>query len=111
MLAAAGAAAFWGRPDASQRRVDFNRHISQFFNSQCMSSHGGVKQHSTVSFSYRDQALGKGKSARPVIAPGNPRASELMARITSSDPEFRMPLHGVPLPQAQITLLRQWIKE
>ena len=111
MLAAAGAAAFWGRPDASQRRVDFNRDIRPIFNSQCMSCHGGVKQASNVSFSYRDQALGKGKSGRPVIVPGNPRASELMARITSGDPEIRMPLHGAPLPQAQIDLLRQWIKE
>ena len=93
------------------QRVDFNRDVRPIFNSQCMSCHGGVKQAGNVSFSYREQALGKGKSGRPVIVPGNPRVSELMARITSTDPEIRMPLHGAPLPQTQIDVLRRWIKE
>jgi Protein of unknown function (DUF1553)/Protein of unknown function (DUF1549)/Planctomycete cytochrome C len=76
-----------------------------------MACHGGVKQANNVSFSYREQALGKGKSGRPTIVPGDPSASELIRRVTSNDPEFRMPLHGAPLPPAQIALLRQWIKE
>jgi len=98
-------------PGAAERRVDFNRDIRPIFNSQCMACHGGVKQASDVSFSYREQALGKGKSGRPTIVPGSPGASELIARVTSNDPEVRMPLHGPPLPPAQIALLRQWIKE
>jgi len=98
-------------PGAAERRVDFNRDIRPIFNSQCMACHGGVKQASDVSFSYREQALGKGKSGRPTIVPGSPGSSELIARVTSNDPEVRMPLHGPPLPPAQIALLRQWIKE
>ena len=43
--------------------------------------------------------------------PGDPDASELMARVTSTDPETRMPYHAPPLPPQQIALLRQWIKE
>ena len=43
--------------------------------------------------------------------PGDPDASELMARVTSSDPEARMPYHAPPLAPQQIALLRQWIKE
>jgi len=108
---AAAAGTFVARPKSDERKVDFNRDIRPIFNSQCMACHGGVKQASGVSFSYREQALGVGKSGRPTIVPGNPRASELIARITSSDPEFRMPLHGQPLPPSQIALLRQWIKE
>ena len=34
-----------------------------------------------------------------------------MARVTSKDPEARMPYHAPPLPPQQIALLRQWIKE
>src|SRR5437660_5277100 len=34
-----------------------------------------------------------------------------MARVTSTDPETRMPYHASPLPPQQIALLRQWIKE
>jgi len=106
-----GAGAFWLERKSDQRQVDFNRDVRPIFNSQCMACHGGVKQASNVSFSYRDQALGKGKSGRPTIVPGNPGASELIRRITSSDPEVRMPLHGAALPAAQVALLRQWIKE
>ncbi len=34
-----------------------------------------------------------------------------MARVTSSDPDTRMPYHAAALPQAQIDLLRRWIKQ
>lgn len=105
------AGTFAAHPSSDERHVDFNRDIRPIFNSQCMACHGGVKQASGVSFSYREQALGIGKSGRPTIVPGNPRASELIARITSNDPEVRMPLHGQPLPAGQVALLRQWIKE
>jgi hypothetical protein len=111
-VGAVGAAGmFAAQPKSDERKVDFNRDIRPIFNSQCMACHGGVKQANGVSFSYREQALGIGKSGRPTIVPGNPRASELIARVTSSDPEFRMPLHGPPLSPSQIALLRQWIKE
>src|SRR3954464_203628 len=92
-------------------KVDFNRDIRPIFNANCMACHGGVKQAGGVSFSYREQGLGSARSGRPFGGPGSPRASELMARVTSNDPETRMPLHGKPLAPAQIALLRQWIEE
>jgi mono/diheme cytochrome c family protein len=97
--------------DAPAQRVDFNRDIRPIFNGNCIACHGGVKQAGDVSFSYREQVLGKGKSGRPTVVPGSPRGSELMARVTSNNPETRMPLHGPPLKPEQIALLRQWIEE
>jgi len=97
--------------EAHAQRVEFNRDIRPIFNGNCIACHGGVKQAGDVSFSYRDQVLGKGKSGRPTVVPGSPRASELMARVTSNDPEMRMPLHRAPLKPEQIALLRQWIQE
>jgi hypothetical protein len=64
-----------------------------------------------VSFVFREDAFGKGKSGRRTIVPGHPDESELIARLTSSDPEVRMPYHAPALPPEQIRLLRQWIKE
>ncbi len=110
-LGVTGTTVFRQHQSSSVQRVDFNRDIRPIFNSNCMACHGGVKQASNVSFSYRQQVLGKGKSGRVIVVPGNPRASELMARVTSNDPEIRMPLHAAPLRPPQITLLRQWIKE
>jgi hypothetical protein len=91
--------------------VEFSRDIRPILNQNCVACHGGVRQKNGVSFIFREEALGKGKSGRPTIVPGNPDASEFMARLTSTDPEARMPYHAPPLPPQQIALLRRWIKE
>src|SRR6266436_6895055 len=95
----------------SHQRTDFSRDIRPIFNQNCVACHGGVRQKNGVSFIFREEALGKGKSGKPTIVPGRPDESELIARVTSRDPEGRMPYHAPPLPPQQIALLRQWIKE
>jgi hypothetical protein len=95
----------------SRKPVDFSRDIRPIFNQNCTSCHGGVRQKNGVSFIFREEALGTGKSGRRTIVPGNPDASELMARVTSKDPDVRMPYHAPALPPEQIALLRRWIKE
>src|ERR1700742_285701 len=92
-------------------QVHFSRDIRPILNQNCMPCHGGVRQKNGVSFLFREEALGTGKSGRRTIVPGDPDGSELMVRVTSSDPETRMPYHATPLPQAQIDLLRRWIKQ
>src|SRR4051812_10865975 len=91
--------------------VHFSNDIQPILNQNCVQCHGGVRQKNGVSFVFREEALGKGKSGRRTIVPGHPDESELIARITSTDPEARMPYHAPPLPPRQIALLRQWIKE
>jgi len=95
----------------SRNKVDFSRDIRPILNQNCVHCHGGVRQKNGVSFIFREEALGVGKSGRRTIVPGKPEASELIARITSRDPEVRMPYHAPPLPPQQIALFRQWIKE
>jgi hypothetical protein len=95
----------------SGKQVSFSRDIRPILNQNCVFCHGGVRQKNGVSFIFREEALGVGKSGRPTIVPGKPDASELIARVTSTDPEARMPYHAPPLPPQQIALLRQWIKE
>ena len=94
-----------------RKPVDFSRDIKPILNQNCILCHGGVRQKNSVSFIFREAALGIGKSGRPTIVPGKPDASELMARVTSTDPDARMPYHAPPLPPDQIELLRRWIKE
>src|SRR5688572_25117854 len=74
--------------------VQFNRDIRPILNQHCTSCHGGVKRLGEVSFLFREEALGRGKSGRPTVVPGNPKASELMVRVTSRDPDIRMPYHA-----------------
>lgn len=102
---------FAGKRSAVVAAVDFNRDIRPILNQRCVSCHGGVRQLGDVSFIYREETLGKGKSGRPTVVPGSPRASELMTRVTSHDPETRMPYRSAPLEAREIDLLRQWIEE
>jgi hypothetical protein len=95
----------------SSDKVSFSRDIRPILNQNCVPCHGGVRQKNGVSFIFREEALGVGKSGRPTIVPGKPDSSEIIARLTSADPETRMPYHAPPLPAQQIALLRRWIKE
>jgi len=92
-------------------QVSFSRDIRPILNQNCVPCHGGVRQKNGVSFIFREEALGVGKSRRRTIVPGKPYESELIARVTSTDSETRMPHHAPPLPPRQIALLRKWIQE
>lgn len=97
----------------ARAEIDFSRDVRPILNAHCTACHGGVKEAGEVSFIYRDRALGKGESGKPVIVPGKPDASEMIARITTTDPYDIMPKpeHGPPLSKKEIDVLRQWISE
>ncbi|BCX49298.1 hypothetical protein HAHE_32060 [Haloferula helveola] len=94
-------------------KVDFAKEVRPILNANCTACHGGVKDAGEVSFIYRERALGKGESGKPVIVPGDPDASEMMVRILSTDPDEVMPKpeHGPPLSKEETETIRQWIKE
>jgi hypothetical protein len=96
---------------SARDRIEFSRDIRPIFNQNCVSCHGGVRQRNDVSFIYRDEALGVGKSGHRTIMPGNPNASELMVRLAANDPEDRMPYHAPALSRQQVELIRKWIKQ
>lgn len=95
----------------SDDEVHFSRDVRPILNQNCMPCHGGVRQKNGVSFLFREEALGTGKSGKRTIVPGRPDESELIARVTSSDPDTRMPYHAPPLSPQQIDVLRRWIKQ
>lgn len=99
---------------AGAQTIDFNAHIRPILNQSCTSCHGGVKAAGDISFVYRETATKVGKkSGKPVIVPGDPDASEMIARITSADKDYRMPPaeHGPALSADKIALLREWIRQ
>ena len=69
---AAGSYFAFHRHAGAAPRVDFGRDIRPILNQSCASCHGGVRQKNGVSFVYREEALGRGKSGRPTIVPGHP---------------------------------------
>ncbi|MDU0352572.1 PSD1 and planctomycete cytochrome C domain-containing protein [Paraglaciecola aquimarina] len=91
--------------------ISFNQHIRPILNESCTGCHGGVSKQSNVSFIYREEALARGHSGRLTIVPGDPDASELIARIEATDPNIRMPYKAPALSAEKIQLLRDWIEQ
>ncbi|MDX2046069.1 MAG: DUF1553 domain-containing protein [Chitinophagaceae bacterium] len=92
-------------------RVDYNTQVKPIFNKKCIACHGGVKKKANFSLLFRSEALDTTESGKPAIIPGDPDHSELIKRITSADPEERMPYKEHALSEEEISILRQWIKE
>ena len=86
----------------SHHEIDFNTQVKPIINKKCITCHGGVRQQANFSLLFRDWALRKNKSGKYAIIPGDPEHSEMIRRITSSDPEDRMPYHHDPLSKDEI---------
>jgi hypothetical protein len=91
--------------------VDYNTEVKPLLNKKCISCHGGVKKKGGFSLLFRQEALDNTESGKPAIIPGNPDASEMIRRLSLKDPDERMPYHEKPLDEAEIDLLRRWIRE
>jgi Protein of unknown function (DUF1553)/Protein of unknown function (DUF1549)/Planctomycete cytochrome C len=110
-LIAAGSQALKAGPPAD--RVDFARQIRPIFHKRCVACHGGVKRAGGLSFLMRDRVLRPAKSGAVPVVPGDPEASEVIARVAAEEDELRMPppKHGPRLPQQEVDLLRAWIAQ
>ena len=95
----------------SEKQVDFSADVKPILNKKCIICHGGVRAKAGFSVLFRDEALAKTESGKPAIIPGDPDASELMRRISSNDPEERMPYKHEPLSKEEISIFRKWIKQ
>lgn len=98
------------RPAAGDEPPQFNRDIRPILSDKCFACHGpgGTKAETDLRLDLRPAAV-KAKA----ITPGKPEASELLARVASSDADLRMPPPESklePLTKQEIELLRRWIE-
>src|SRR5947207_6355523 len=95
--------------------VDFNRDIRPIFSENCYACHGpdGEKRKAGLRLDRKEGALAELKSGNRAIVPSEVVNDALIARITASDEDERMPplKTGKHLTVAQIDLLRRWIAE
>jgi uncharacterized protein DUF1553/uncharacterized protein DUF1549/cytochrome c len=91
--------------------IDYSTQVKPIINKKCIACHGGVKQQGGFSLLFREDALGKTKSGRPAIIPGDASASEFIKRIKSTDPEERMPYKHEPLSKEEIKILEDWVDQ
>jgi len=89
--------------------VDFARDIQPLLARRCYSCHGPDTREAGLRFDDRAAATTALQSGATAIMPGDPGNSELLARVTSADPEIRMPPEGPRLTAAQVRALEEWI--
>ncbi len=93
------------------KKVDYNTQIKPILNKYCISCHGGVKKQGGYSLLFEEEALGKGKSGKIGIVPGDAEASELYQRLITDDPEERMPHEKQALSTEEIETIKIWIDQ
>jgi hypothetical protein len=95
--------------------VDFQREIRPILSQNCFLCHGPDEKDrkAGLRLDIRTEALKPAKSGQKAIVPGQPEKSELIARITHSDQDERMPptKSGKKLSEREIDLFRRWIAD
>jgi len=99
---------------ATGETLDFSRDIRPLLSNICFRCHGPDAEHREGDLrldTYQDATADRGGA--PAIKPGDPDGSELVRRVTSSDPDSVMPPgdSGLVLTPAQIELLGRWIRQ
>jgi hypothetical protein len=95
----------------SKEKINFNAQVKPILNKKCIACHGGVRQKADYSLLFRAEAIAKAKSGKQGIIPGDAAGSEVIKRITSSDPDERMPYKHDALTKDEIDILKKWINE
>ena len=86
--------------------ISFNRDIQPIFAEHCLQCHGPDAEQRAADLRLDMEASAK----ESAIVAGEPIESELLSRITSTDPDERMPPSQFDaLSQGQIEAIRDWI--
>jgi len=95
--------------------VDFQRHVHPIFAEHCARCHGvdAESREAGLRLDVREAALQGGDSGTAAVVPGDADQSELIARVTSDDPDYLMPppSEGKPLSAPQKQILKRWIQQ
>ncbi|HYC69581.1 MAG TPA: PSD1 and planctomycete cytochrome C domain-containing protein [Opitutaceae bacterium] len=115
LLAAFGLAApFLTAAPGPDEPLDFGRDVMPVLSANCFACHGADagNRKARLRLDRREDAVAD-RDGLPVIVPGHPERSEVIARVTSDDEEERMPPpdRAHKLSEEQIGILRRWIAE
>jgi mono/diheme cytochrome c family protein len=91
--------------------IDYSTQVKPILNKNCIACHGGVKKQGGFSLLFQEEALGKTKSGKPAIIPGQPENSSFIQRLHSKNPEEKMPYQRPSLTKEEVEILTTWVKE
>jgi len=104
MIALAVLAAALGPGAASgDGEPEFARDVRPLLEARCFACHGAKRQRGKLRLDRRPAIPG-------IVVPGAPEESPLYLRVSSADPDERMPAEGEPLSADEIALLGRWIR-
>lgn len=86
--------------------IDFAHQVLPILSQHCAKCHSNGTYKGGLSIDTRQALL-----ASDVIDLQNPADSELWRRVTSEDPDERMPPEGEPLSDKQLAMLQSWLKQ
>lgn len=102
----------------SKNKVSYNYDVRPILSDKCFACHGPDKNKQEAGLRLDIEANAKAPLRETkgafAIVPGKPGASELIKRITSTDPEYQMPSpesHLGLLNKDEIDILTRWIEE
>ncbi|MDB4545093.1 DUF1549 domain-containing protein [bacterium] len=93
-----------GNSAKSQDKIDFSHDIFPLLKMKCAACHSNGVYKGGLSLETREQLIESGN-----ISKGNHLKSDLFSRITSEDPEEKMPPEGSRLTSAEIQKIATWI--
>ncbi|NBX28839.1 DUF1553 domain-containing protein [bacterium] len=91
--------------------IDFSREIQPLLAKRCIACHGPDTQEAGLRLDDRAGGTKELASGSRGIVPGKAAESEIIARITSTDPDIQMPPEGPRLTAAQVESITRWIDE
>ncbi|MEM9364347.1 MAG: PSD1 and planctomycete cytochrome C domain-containing protein [Planctomycetota bacterium] len=91
--------------------VDFDSEIRPLFEAHCVDCHGPDESNGGLRLDSRQSAFATGDSGKHTLVPGNADASELLARVLTTDVDTQMPPDGPRLSPKDIENLTRWIAQ
>lgn len=97
-------------------RIDFDRDVRPILSDRCYLCHGpdDGQRKAGLRLDQRASAIKPAESGEIAIKPGSPDDSELLRRLVSTEPEYRMPpakSNKKPLTAAEVDVFRRWIDQ
>ena len=99
---------------AAEPPIDFNRDIRPILSNVCFDCHGPDKNQRKADLRLdQKEDVFRERGGYSLVSPGKPDDSELLSRITDTDPRQRMPPPDAlrQLTPPQIDLIQTWIKQ
>lgn len=98
---------------AADSSVDFSKDVLSVLSDRCFKCHGpdAAERVSDLRLDTKEGVYSKLESEVTAVVPGKLNASELIRRITSNDPDIKMPPEdsGKVLSESEIAALKTWV--